>query len=131
MENPWIDLTPATNVQTICARVVQDAVVATAPALETPPHVVRSRTWLESHEGVGEAVLNLVVLRRKVVGLRLALAANELGVRITLVHVMRNGPHVVEELAEDVPTTLLRHDVRTEQRVTGDVHNLFQLNAPS
>src|SRR5688572_1840731 len=48
---------------------------------------------------VGEVVARVVELRRKVVGLRLALLADQGGLLIVLVHVMGNRPHVVEELA--------------------------------
>ena len=61
---------------------------------------------LEAHERVREVVVDLVVLRRKVVGLGLAAAADPLGVLVALVHVMRNRPQVVEELAEQVPAAL-------------------------
>ena len=102
-----------------------------APVLEAAPDVVFRRPRLQSHERVGEGVVDLVVLRRKVVGLRLALAPDELGVRIVLMHVMRDRSHVVEELTEDVPPAFLRHDVGANQRVTRHVDGLLQLESLS
>ena len=55
----------------------------------------------------GKIVVLEVVLRREIVGFRLALLADLLGVLVHLVHVMRNGPQVVEELAEHVPSAVL------------------------
>ena len=54
----------------------------------------------------GKVVFDLVVLRRKVIRLGFALAADQLRLRVGLMHVMRNRPHVVEELAEHVPAAL-------------------------
>ena len=98
-----------------------------APVLEAAPDVVLRRAGLETHERVGKVVVELVVLRRKVVGLRLALPSNELRVRVALMHVMRNRTHVVEELTEDVPPSLLLHDLGAEQQVTGNVDGRLQL----
>ena len=81
---------------------------------------------LEAHERVGEVVEGLVVLRREVVGLGLALAAEQLRLLVALVHVMRNRAEVVEELAEQVPALLALHDVLAEQQVAGLVDRVLQ-----
>ncbi len=77
----------------------------------------------------GKVVLDLVVLRREVVRLGLAFAADQLCLRIGLVHVMRNRPHVVEELAEQIPAAVAVHHRRPEQQVARDLDGLFQQEA--
>ena len=77
----------------------------------------------------GKLLSSLVVLRRKVVRLGLAAAADPLGVLVALVHVMRNRPHVVEELAEQVPAAFALHHRRSEQQIAGGFDRVFQLEA--
>ena len=60
----------------------------------------------------GIVVVGRVVLGREVVRLGLAAAADARGVLVALVQVMRDRPHVVEELAEQVPALLPRHHRR-------------------
>ena len=65
---------------------------------------------LQAHEGVVEVVLGGVQLRREVVALGLALLAGQRGVLGLLVHVVRDGAHVVEELRVDRPALVLLPD---------------------
>jgi hypothetical protein len=71
-------------------------------------------------------VVELVVLRRKVIRLGLAAAADTRGILVALVHVMRNRPEVVEELAEQVPAAVARHDRRSDQQIAGFLDRRFQ-----
>ena len=48
---------------------------------------------------------------------RFAALTDQFGVLVGLVHVMRDGAEVVEELAKHVPAALLAHDVRAEEFV--------------
>ena len=62
-------------------------------------------------------VLGGVQLRREVVALGLALLAGQGGVLGLLVHVVRDGAHVVEELREDRPAlVLLPHRLADQPR---------------
>ena len=77
---------------------IDDPVVAAVPVLEAAADILLRGPRFEAHEGVGEVVVAVVVLRREVVALRLPFVADELGVIERLVHVMGDRPHVVEEL---------------------------------
>ena len=76
---------------------VENAVVAFVPIREALAHLRLGRAGLEAHEGVREIVADVVVLRRKIITLRLAFLPDQLGLFGVLVHVMRDGAHVVEE----------------------------------
>ena len=60
----------------------------------------------------GEVVFLVVELRRKVVGFGLAELAHAGGGLIVLVHVVRDRPQVVKELAQHVPAAALAHHIR-------------------
>src|SRR2546421_11230908 len=109
MENPGIDLPPGAGLQPERAREIQNPVIAAAPLFETGAHVRFRRAGLETHERVRKIVERLVVLRRKVIRLRLAAAADAPGLLLALVHVVRNRAEVVEEFAEDVPPAFASH----------------------
>src|SRR6266852_4351192 len=76
---------------------------------------------LEPHEGVWEIVFGEVVLRRKIIGLGLATLSYQTGECIVLMKMMRDGPHVVEEFAKQIPAALARHDVGAQQKIAGYV----------
>ncbi len=126
MENARIDLPAGPTLQPIRSREVRDSVVPTIPVLETAPDVVLRRARLQAHERVGIVVVGRVVLRRKVVRLRLAPASDPFRMLVALVHVMRDGSHVVEELAEEIPSSLARHRVGAEQEIAGGLHRVLQ-----
>src|SRR5205814_9157241 len=58
--------------------------------------------------------------------LGLAAASEALRLLLALVHVVRNRPEVVEELAQQVPAALARHRRRTEQQIARLVDRLLQ-----
>ena len=103
MQHARRDQPAGAPLQTVGLGEVDDPVVAAVPVLEAAADVVLRGARLQPHEGVGEVVVAVVVLRRKVVALRLAFLADELGVVERLVHVVRDRPHVVEELRVDGP----------------------------
>ena len=53
-------------------------------------------------------------------------SADARGILVALVHVMRNRPQVVEELAEQVPALVARHHGGPEQQVAGRVDGVLQ-----
>ena len=79
----------------------------------------------------GKVVLELVVLRRKVIRLGLAAAADSLRVLVALVHVVRNRPHVVEELAEQIPSALALHHVGSDEQIARGLDRLLQQESPA
>ena len=129
VQDPGIDLPPGPNLQPEGPRQVQDAVVAAVPVLEASPDLGLRRPGLEAHEGVREVVVGLVVLRREVVRLGLAFAAEELRLLLALMQVVRNRAHVVEELAEQIPAAFARHDVLSQQQIAGLLDGVAQEEA--
>ena len=77
---------------------IEDTIVALVPILEALAHLCLGGAGLEAHESVREVVANVVVLRREIVALRFAFLLHQFGLFGVLVHVMRDGAHVVEEL---------------------------------
>ena len=126
MEDAGVDLPAGAGLETKRSREEEDAVVALVPVLEAAPDVGLGRARLEPHERVRKVIVGLVVLRREVVRLGLALAAEELRLRVALVHVMGNRPHVVEKLAEQVPALLPLHHRRAEQEIARLVDRVLQ-----
>ena len=129
VQNARVDLPSSARLQAIRLRMIQDAVVALVPAFQAAAHVVRRGARLQAHEGVREIVVLEIVLRREVVGLRLALLADLLRMLVHLVHVVRNRPQVVEELAEHVPAAVPRHHLRTQNFVADARHGFAQQHA--
>ena len=95
------------RLQAVGLREVEDAVVALVPVLQAAADVGLGGARLQAHERVVEMVLGGVQLRREVVALGLALLAGQGGVLGLLVHVVRDGAHVVEELRVDRPALVL------------------------
>jgi hypothetical protein len=81
----------------------EDAVVAFVPVLKAAADLGFGRAGFEAHEGVGEIVADIVVLWREVVGFGFAFLADELGLFGILMHVVRDGSHVIEKLGIDRP----------------------------
>ncbi len=98
------------RLEAVGAAEVEDAVVALVPILQAAADVGLGRARFQAHERVGEVVADVVVLRREIVGLGLALLPDKGGLFGILVHVVRDGPHVVEELGIDGPLLVLAPD---------------------
>jgi hypothetical protein len=112
-------------------RQIEDAVVPLIPAFQAAADVVLGGSGLEAHERVRKVVVLEVILRREVIGFRLAPAADLLRKLVGLVHVVRDGAEVVEELAEEVPAAVFRHHGRAEKLITGGCNRLAELRALS
>jgi hypothetical protein len=125
MQDSGIDLPACAGFQPVGAGVKQDSVVAFVPVFETAPDIVLGGAGFETHEGVGEIVLGEVVLRREVVGFRFPALAHQLGLGVALVHVMRDGPHVVEEFAEEIPSALALDHIGAEEEVARVLDGVF------
>ena len=65
------------GLQAIGAGEIEDAVVAFVPIFEAFADLRLGRAGLEAHEGVGEIVADVVVLRREIIGFRLAFLADQ------------------------------------------------------
>jgi len=100
VEDTRINLPSAAWLKPVGTREQKDAIVAAVPVLEAAAEVGLGGAGLQTHVGVGEVIVELVVLGREVVGLGLALVADEVRDLVALVHVVGNRPHVVEKLAE-------------------------------
>jgi hypothetical protein len=123
---------PCAGLEPVRAREVDDAVVALVPVRQAPPDVIFGRARFEAHERVRKIVHDLVVLRREVIRFRLALLSDERGELVVLMHVVRNGAEVVEELAQQVPAPLLLHDGRASSRSpASSTSDLNRSRAPS
>ena len=114
------------RLQAIGLREVEDAVVALVPVLQAAADVGLGRARLQAHERVVEVVLGGVELRREVVALGLALLAGQRGVLGLLVHVVRDGAHVVEELRVDRPALVLLPDRLADDPRPGLGHGVAQ-----
>src|SRR5262249_475672 len=93
----------------------QDAVVALLPALQAIEYVLLRGARLEAEEGVGEVVADRVQLGWKIVRLRFTLLTDLGCLLVVLVHVVRDGAEVVEELAVDRPPFVLLPDRRPDE----------------
>ena len=91
------------GLQAIGLAEIEDAVVALVPVVQAADDVVLGRARLQAEEGVGEVVAHGVELRREIVRFRLAFLADLGRLGLALVHVVRDRPQVVEELAVDRP----------------------------
>ena len=110
MQDARADQPAGAGLQAIGLREIEDAVVALVPVLEALADLRLGGAGFEAEEGVGEVVADVVVLRREVVALGLAFLADQLGLLGALVHVVRDRPHVVEELRVHRPAAVLLPD---------------------
>ena len=81
---------------------------------------------VKTHERVREIVALEIQLRRKVVRFGFAIPADLFREFVALVHVVRNGSEIVEELAQQIESAILAHDVGAEEVIAGDVDRLLQ-----
>ncbi len=64
------------------------------------------RPWLQPKEGVREVVAGPVELRWEVVAFRLSFATKLGGLLLVLVHMVRDGPEIIEKLAVNRPALI-------------------------
>ncbi len=126
MEHARRDQPAGAPLEPVGLRVVKDAVVTFVPVLEAAAEILLRGARLEAHEGVGEVVVTVVVLRRKVVALGLALLADELRVVERLVHVVGDRPHVVEELRVDRPLFVAVPDALADELRPSFAHGVAE-----
>ena len=98
------------GLEAVRAGQVENAVVTFVPIREALAHLRLRGARLEAHEGVREVITHIVVLRREVITLRLAFLPDQLGLFGVLVHVMRDGAHVVEEFRVNRPLAVFFPD---------------------
>src|SRR5215510_3455205 len=120
MEDSCIDLPARAGLQPVRARMIENAVVAFVPVFQAAHYIAFCCARLESKKRVWEIVLNNVVLRRKVIRFGFAFLADLLGKFLALMHVMRDRSEIIEEFAEDIPSAFARHDIGSEQIVSGN-----------
>src|ERR1051326_213459 len=126
MQDSRVDLPAGSGLELVRFGMVQNAVVAFIPALQAAAHIVARGAGFKAHERVGKIVFLEVVLRREVVGLRFRVAIDAAGIGFALMHVMRYGPKVVEELTEQVPAAALLHHVGAKEVVAGGFDRFFK-----
>ncbi len=114
------------GLQAIRLRQVENAVVALVPILQAATHVGLGGAGLQAHERVIEMVLGGVQLRREVVALGLALLPRQGGVLRLLVHVVRDGSHVVEKLRKHRPALVFLPDRLADDARAGFLHGVLQ-----
>ena len=126
MQDAWVDLPSTSGLQPVGARQQQDAIVALVPALQASAQICLRRARLQAHVRVGKIIAQLVVLAWEVVGLGLAFKSDQTGKLLGLMHVVRNGSHVVEKLAQDIPPTFAFHHVGAKQQIAGHLDGILQ-----
>jgi len=98
---------PRAPLQPIGFGEIQNSVVALVPVLQALADLGFGCARFQAEERVREGVVAVVVLRGEVVGFRFPLLSRQLGVLEPLVHVVRDRPHVVEELGVHGPALVL------------------------
>jgi hypothetical protein len=131
VEHAGIDEPAGAGFQAVGFREIEDAVVALVPILKALAHLRLGGAGFKAHEGVREVVADVVVLRREVIALGLAFLADELGLLLRLMHVVRNRPHVVEELRVNRPARILLPNVFAHERCAAIGDSLAQREALS
>ena len=110
VEDAGRDEPPSAWFQAIGSRKIEDPVVTFVPVFDASPDLLSGGSGFQAHERVGEVVADVVVLWREVVRLGFPFLSHELGLFGALVHVVRNGAHVVEELRVHGPLAVLAPD---------------------
>ena len=126
MQNAGRNQPAGAGFEAIGAAEIKNAVVAFVPILQALANLRARRAGFESHEGVRKIVAHVVVLRRKIVGLRLAFQAEQRGLFGVLVHVMWNRPHVVKKLRVDRPLFVFAPDFIADEGGTAFADRLLQ-----
>ena len=126
VKNARIDQPTGAYFQAVSLGKIEDAVVALVPIADALLDLLLRRAGLEAHEGIGEIVADGIVLRREVVGLGFAFLADQLRLRGALVHVVRDRPHVIEELRVDGPLFVFFPDRGTDECGAGVGHGLLK-----
>src|SRR5262249_33942176 len=106
MKDAWRDKPTGSRLESVRFAVVQYEVVPLVPALQTIADVFLGGSRLETEKCIRKMVTKIVELWREIIRFWLALLADERGLRIVLVHMMRNGPEIVKKLAIHRPAAI-------------------------
>src|SRR5262245_31200096 len=104
---------------------IQNAIVALIPILQTAHDIILGCAWFQTKECVRKIVLYDVVLRREVGGLRFASLAVLFGKLLALMHVMGHWTEVIEKYAEDIAPTHAGHHIGADQGVARNFHGIL------
>ncbi|GBD35695.1 hypothetical protein HRbin36_00809 [bacterium HR36] len=95
------------RLQAIGFAVIQDAVIAFVPALETSAYVFLSSARFQPEKCIGKIIADTVELRGEIIGFGFTLLADERRLLVILMHVMRDRAEVIEEFAINRPAMIL------------------------
>src|SRR5881296_1673839 len=104
---------------------IQNAIVALIPILQTAHDIIFGCAWLQTKERVRKIVLNDVVLRREVIRFGFAFLADFFGKLVALMHVMRDWTEVIEKFAENIPSALTGHHIGADQGIARNFHGIL------
>lgn len=117
MENAWWNQPSGPSLESVSAGEVQDSVIAFVPIRQATSELVFGGSRFEAHEGVGEVVIDVVVLGREVVAFGFPFLTDQSSIFLRLVHVVGDWPHVVEEFRIDRPSVVFAEDGRADELV--------------
>ena len=106
------------RLQAVGAGEVKDSIVSLVPIGDAFAHLILGCAGLQPHESVGEIVPYIVMLGREIVGLGLSFLTHQLCLSGALVHVVGDGPHVVEEFRVNRPLVVLAPNRFSDQEGT-------------
>lgn len=112
------DQPTGTAFESVGAGQVENTIVAAVPIFEAASEVIAGCAGFESHKGIAEVVVDVVVLGREVVAFGFPFLSDEGRIFLGLVHVMGDRPHVIEELRVDGPALVLGEDRFTDKTIT-------------
>ena len=110
VQNAWWNQPTGTALEAIGSGEIEDSVVPSVPVFQAAPELVFGGARFEPHEGVGEVVIDVVVLGWEVVALGLAFLTDQSGILLGLMHVVGDWAHVVEEFRVDRPAVVFAED---------------------
>jgi hypothetical protein len=110
MEDGWRHEPAGSGFEALGGGEVENSVVALVPVGDASADLILGGIGVKAEKRVGEIIADVVVLGRKIIGLGFSFLANERGLLRVLVHVMRNWPHVVEELGVHGPASVFAPD---------------------
>ena len=130
MENAGRNQPAASRLESVGFAEIENTVVAFIPALQTAVDIGLGCARLQAEKCIREVIANRIELRREVVRLRLALLANERGLGVVLMHVMRDGAKVVEELAVHRPALIALPNGRPHESRPFEVDGFLECEDP-
>src|SRR5262249_49245348 len=104
---------------------IQNAIVALIPILQTAHDIIFGCAWLQTKERVREIVLNDVVLRREVISFGFSSFVDFFSKLVGLMHVMGDWAEVIEKFAEDIPSAFPGHYIGADQGVARNFHGIL------